>query len=72
MPKNKATKAHDAVQKNIRKIKKLEAKFGGYRPELITMYFSQKLESLTRVLIVLTMVLIVLTGVYIYLLVRAF
>lgn len=69
---DKAAKQHNRIQKNISKINNIEKEFGGYRPDLINMYFAAKLESLTRALIVLTVVLTILTSVYIFLLVRAF
>ena len=68
----KATKEHNAIQRNISKASNIQKKFGGYRPELINMYFAAKLESLTRVLIVLTVVLAILTIVQIILLTRVF
>lgn len=69
---DKVAKQHSKMQKNISKIDKIEKEFGGYRPDLINMYFTAKLESLTRVLIGLTVVLAVLTGVQIILLIRVF
>ena len=65
-------KEHNKIQKNISKINKLQKKFGGYRPDLINMYFAAKLECLTLVLILLTAVLAVLTIVQIILLIRNF
>ena len=65
-------KQEKEVQKNVRKINRIEARFGGYRPELINMYFAEKLESLTRHLIVLTAVLTVATITQIILLIRVF
>jgi len=69
---DKAAKEHNEIQKNISKINKLQKKFGGYRPDLINMYFAAKLERLTTVLIVLTAVLAILTIVQIVLLIRSF
>ena len=69
---DKEAKEHNTIQKNISKINKIEKKFGGYRPDLINMYFAAKLESLTRVLIGLTVVLAILTSVQIILLIRVF
>lgn len=72
MMDGKETKQHNRIQKNISKINNIEKKFGGYRPDLINMYFAAKLESLTRLLIGLTVVLAILTSVQIILLIRVF
>jgi hypothetical protein len=66
----KVMENHNKIQKNVSKIAELQKKFGGYRPDLINMYFAAKLECLTLVLIVLTSVLAVLTIVQIILLIR--
>ena len=67
---DKAKKKHDKIQKNVSRINKLQEKFGGYRPDLINMYFAAKLEFLTLALIILTAVLSALTIVQIILLIR--
>ena len=69
---DKAAKQHNTIQKNVTKINNLQREFGGYRPDLINMYFAAKLEALTRVLIVLTAVLTILTIIQIILLIRVF
>ena len=65
-----AMKKHQAIQQKVTEISKLQAEFGGYRPDLISMYFAAKLKCLTKVLIWLTAVLSVLAIVQIILLVR--
>ena len=69
---DKAAKQHNTIQKNVTKINNLQREFGGYRPDLINMYFAKRLESLTRVLIVLTAVLTILTIIQIVLLIKVF
>lgn len=69
---DKVKKEHNDIQENVSKINKLQKKFGGYRPDLINMYFAAKLECLTKVLILLTTVLAILTVVQIILLIRNF
>ena len=59
-----------ANQKKINEINKIQSKFGGYRPDLILMYFAKKLDCLTKALVVLTFILIVLTVFNIVLLIR--
>jgi hypothetical protein len=59
-----------ANQKKINEINEIQSKFGGYRPDLILMYFAKRLDCLTKVLIALSGVLIVLTGVLIYLIIQ--
>ncbi|OGN97454.1 MAG: hypothetical protein A2Z77_05345 [Chloroflexi bacterium RBG_13_51_36] len=66
----KARKRHDKIQENVRKVNRIQEEFGGYRPDLINMYFAAKLESLTRILIGLTIVLAILTGIHIILLIK--
>lgn len=51
------------------KIDEIQAKFGGLRPELITMYLAEKLNCLTKALIGLTVILGILTCVHIVLLI---
>ena len=66
----KDIKNHKKIQKYVSKINKLEKQFGGYRPDLINMYFAAKLECLTKALIILTAVLAVLTITQIILLIQ--
>jgi len=63
-------KKRQAIQQKIGEINKLQDAFGGYRPDLINMYFAAKLERLTKVLIWLTAVLSALAIIQIILLVR--
>jgi hypothetical protein len=51
---------HQAIQRNVKDISKIQDEFGGYTPDLINMYFAAKLKSLTTVLIWLTAILSVL------------
>jgi uncharacterized coiled-coil DUF342 family protein len=69
---DKAGKQHNTIQKYVSRINNIQKQFGGYKPEYINMYFAAKLESLTRVLIVLTAVLTILTIIQIILLIRVF
>jgi hypothetical protein len=69
---DKAAKQRDTIQKNVSKINNIQKEFGGYRPDVINMYFATKLESLTRVLIVLTAVLTISTIIRIILLIKVF
>lgn len=69
---DKAAKQHNRIQKNVSKINSIQKEFGGYRPDLVNMYFATKLESLTRVLIVLTAVLTILTIIQLILLIKVF
>ena len=69
---DKKTKKHNKIQKNVSKINKLQEEFGGYRPDLINMYYAKKLERLTLVLTVLTAVLAILAIIQIILLIRSF
>ena len=57
-------------KKAIDKINKIQAKYGGYRPELITMLFAKKLDCLTKALIGLTAILAILTVINICLLIK--
>jgi len=57
-------------RKAIEEMKEIQAKYGGYRPELINMFFAKKLDCLTKALIALTTILAMLTVVHIYLLLR--
>ena len=68
----KQTKEHNKVQKNVERIRKIQDKFGGYKPDLINIYFAAKLECLTLVLIILTAILSILTIAQIILLTRSF
>ena len=70
---NKTKKQHEKTQKKAREITRIQdEKFGGYRPDLINMYFAAKLESLTRILIGVTVVLAILAVIQIILLIKAF
>jgi hypothetical protein len=57
-------------RKAIENMEKILQKYGGRRPEYITMFLADRLNSLTRVLIGLTVTLAILTVIHIYLLVR--
>ena len=48
-------------RKAIDEIGKIQAKYGGYKPELITMLFAKRLDCLTKALIGLTAALAILT-----------
>ena len=52
----------------IDEMDKIQDKYGGRRPEYITMLFAKRLNCLTKVLIALTAILAILTVVHIYLL----
>jgi len=69
---DKARKQHNKSQKSVSKIENIQKGFGGLKPEYINMYFAAKLETSTRVLIVLTAVLTILTIIQIILLIRVF
>jgi hypothetical protein len=69
---DKARKQHNKIQKSVSKIENIQKGFGGLKPEYINMHFAAKLETLTRVLIVLTTVLTILTISQIILLIRVF
>lgn len=56
------------VQRKVKEIGKIQAEFGGYRPDLINMYFAVKLKRLTTILIWLTAILSALVIVQIVLL----
>ncbi len=57
-------------RKAIDEINKIQAKYGGYRPELITMLFAKRLDCLTKALISLTAIFAILTAINIYLLIK--
>ena len=57
-------------RKAIDKMNRIQQKYGGRSPEYIIMFFAERLDCLTRVLIGLTGILAVLTVVHIYLLVK--
>jgi len=56
-------------RKAIDEINRIQAKYGGYRPDLINMLFAKKLACLTKALLILTAVLAILTLINIYLLI---
>lgn len=57
------------VQRNVKEMDKIQAEYGGRKPEYINMYFAFRLKCLTTVLIWLTVVLTVLTATQIGLLI---
>ncbi len=57
-------------RKAIDEINRIQAKYGGYRPELIIMLFAKKLDCLTKALISLTAILAILTVINICLLIN--
>lgn len=63
-------KCQSESQKNVKEIGQLQAIFGGFKPEYISMYFAKRLEKLTKALIGLTIVLGIITVVQIILLFR--
>ena len=54
-------KEKKADRKKINKINEMQRKFGGYKPDLIVMYYASRLDCLTKTLIVLSVILIVLS-----------
>ncbi len=58
-----------ADHKAIKKMDELQSKYGGRKPEYITMWLTHQLACVTKVLVALTIVLAILTSVHIYLLV---
>jgi len=54
-------------KKKIDEVNKIQEEFGGYRPDLILMYFARRLDCLTKGLVILSLALIILAGVQIYL-----
>ncbi len=57
-------------RKAVDEMNKIQAKYGGYRPDLIMMLFAKRLDCLTKTLIGLTTILAILTAVNIWLLIR--
>ncbi len=57
-------------RKAIDEINRIQAKYGGYKPDLILMLFTKRLDCLTKTLIGLTTILAILTAVNIWLLIR--
>ena len=55
-------------RKAIDEMDEIQHKYGGRKPEYITMLFAKRLNCLTKVLIALSTILAILTGVHIYLL----
>jgi hypothetical protein len=60
----------DLDRKAIDEMDRIQHKYGGRKPEYITMLFAKRLDCLTKVLIALTAILAMLTIVHIYLLLR--
>jgi len=57
-------------QNNVKEIGQLQRRFGGFKPEYISMYFAKRLENLTKALIGLTIVLGIIALIQIILLFR--
>ncbi|MFC2003386.1 hypothetical protein ACFLV4_05525 [Chloroflexota bacterium] len=57
-------------RKAIDEMDRIQRKYGGRRPEYITMLFAERLNCLTKALIALTAILAMLTVVHVYLLLR--
>jgi hypothetical protein len=51
----------ERIQKNVKRMDRLQAEYGGRLPEYINMILASKLEFLTKWLIALTVVLAILT-----------
>jgi hypothetical protein len=58
-------------RKLIEKTDRIQAKYGGRKPEYILMVFADKLNCLTKALITLTAILAILTVINIFILVLA-
>jgi len=58
-----------ANKKKIDELNKIQEEFGGYRPDLILMYFAKRLDCLTKALIAVSILLGVLAIVQVFVIV---
>lgn len=63
--KNARTTEDRKVQRRVTEIAEFQKRFGGYKPEYVSMYYAVRLDTLTRVLKWLTIVLAMLAGIQI-------
>ena len=59
-----------ANQKKVNEINKISEEFGGYRPDLIMLYYAKRLDCLTKALIAVSILLGVLAIVQVFVIVR--
>jgi hypothetical protein len=59
---------YEVDRKALESMSKLQDKFGGLKPEYITMYMTHQVRRLMAVLISLIAILCILTGIHVYLL----